>query len=116
MAGGGTTAITVTGSEQVIRNLNSLGPEGQKIIQQAMQNAANATAATAKQNAPYLTGFLRSEIRVDSVTATKAVITSHAEYSIYQKDDFMGDALQSEAPKFTAAMSKAYSTAWQTSG
>lgn len=81
-----------------------------------MQNAANACAATAKQNAPYLTGFLRSNILIDSVTATKAVITSHAEYSIYQKDDFMGDALQSEAPKFAQAMQKVYSTAWQSSG
>lgn len=112
----GTTAITVTGSEQVIRNLNNLGPEGQKAILQAMTNAANATAAVAKQNAPYLTGYLRSQILVDSVTATSATITSHAEYSIYQKDDFMGDALQSEGPKFVQAMQKVYSTAWQSSG
>lgn len=106
-------AVKIVGSDQVIRNLNNLDPEAKKLIKQAMQNSANAVVATAKQLAPYRTGFLRSEIRIDSVTETKAIITSHAEYSIYQKDDFMGDALKQEGSKLVQQMNKVYSQAWQ---
>lgn len=107
--------ITVTGSEQVKSNLTNLGPEAEKLILQTMKNSANQVATVAKQLAPFLTGYLRSNITVDSVTATKATITSHAEYSIYQKVDFMGEALAQEGPKLISAMQKVYPQAWGTS-
>lgn len=111
----GTIGIVITGHEQVIANLNNLGPEAQKLIEQTMKNSANQVASVAKQLAPFRTGYLRANITVDSATATKAQITSHAEYSIYQKDDFMGEALAQEGPKLISAMQKVFPQAWGTS-
>lgn len=70
--------------------------------------------ATAKQNAPFRTGYLRSQIMVDSpVTEKEAFITSNADYSIYQKDDFMGDALESETPTLINELKKTFPNVWR---
>ena len=92
-------SITITGQKEVETKLD-FGQRLPPATRQALQNAANNVATVAKQNAPYLTGFLRSNITVESVTPTKATIVSGAEYSIYQKTDFMGIALQSSAATF----------------
>ena len=91
-------SITVTGQQQVEAKLDS-----KKLttpMKQALQNAANNVAQVAKQNAPYRTGFLRANIEVESVTEKQATIVSNAEYSVYQKVDFMGMALQSAQAQF----------------
>ena len=106
-------AVTITGSQQVISNLNNLDSEAKKLIKAAMQTAADRVVSTAKSNAPVDTGYLRSQIMVDSVTETEAKITSHAEYSIYQKVDFMGDALSTESAAFTQSLQKVYNQVWQ---
>lgn len=91
-------SMTIQGQPQVEAKLDS-----KKLttpMKQALQNAANNVVTVAKQNAPYLTGYLRSQIAVESVTEKSAEIVSGAEYSIYQKVDFMGIALQSAEAQF----------------
>lgn len=92
-------SITITGHQQVEQRLD-LGKKLPTPMRQALENAANAVVQVARQNAPYLTGYLRSQIAVESVTPTSATIVSGAEYSIYQKVDFMGMALQSSQATF----------------
>jgi hypothetical protein len=89
-------SITITGQREIETKLD-LGRRLPTSTRQALQNAANNVASVAKQNAPFLTGFLRSNITVESVTPTAAKIVSGAEYSIYQRVDFMGIALQSSS-------------------
>lgn len=90
-------SITITGQKEVEAKLTGLSQKLSTSTKQALQNAANNVVTVARQNAPYLTGYLRSQIAVESVTPTSATIVSGAEYSTYQEVDFMGMALDSSA-------------------
>lgn len=92
-------SITITGQQQVEQRLD-LNKKLPPHLKQALNNAANNVVQVARQNAPYLTGYLRSQIAVESVTNNSVTIVSGAEYSIYQKVDFMGMALQSSQATF----------------
>lgn len=88
-------SITITGDKQIISKMDRWKTEIPRSTQQALHNAATSVVTVAKQNAPYLTGYLRSQIAIESESSTAVTIVSGAEYSIYQKVDFMGIAMQS---------------------
>lgn len=90
-------SFTITGDKQVVSRLERLKPDIDRNTQQALTNAANNVATVAKQNAPYLTGYLRSQIQVESATPLSVNIVAGAEYSIYQEArvGFMATAFSS---------------------
>jgi Bacteriophage protein of unknown function (DUF646). len=102
-------SITITGDKPVIAKFDKMKTDLPKATQQALQNAANNVVQVARQNAPYLTGYLRSQIAVETITPTSTTIVSGAEYSIYQRVDFMGIALQSSQATFLRELQTAIS-------
>lgn len=104
-------SITITGDKPVVAKFDRMKTEIPRATQQALTNAANNVVQVARQNAPYLTGYLRSQIAVETATPTSATIVSGAEYSIYQRVDFMGIALRSAQSTFLRELQTAVSRA-----
>ena len=77
-----TIRTTVTGSEQLRRNLQRLaGAERRQAQADGLEAGARIVETHAKLICPVDTGFLRNSIQVDSVTPLEAIIAPHTEYA-----------------------------------
>lgn len=89
-----TVRMTVTGSEQLRRNLQRLaGNErrqaqadgleaGARIVETEVKLSLSGPSPSAPGDPPGLdTGYLRNSVQVDSVTPVEAIIAPHTEYA-----------------------------------
>lgn len=77
-----TLRMTITGSEQLRRNLARLaGNERRQAQREGLEAAARVVETHAKLRCPVDTGFLRNSIQVDSVSPVEAVIAPHTDYA-----------------------------------
>ena len=77
-----TIRTTITGSEQLRRNLQRLaGNERRQAQRDGLEAGARVVETHAKLICPVDTGYLRNSIQVDSVTETEATIAPHTDYA-----------------------------------
>lgn len=77
-----TLRMTITGSDQLRRNLARLaGNERRQAQRDGLEAGARIVETHSKLICPVDTGFLRNSIQVDDVTPVEAIIAPHTEYA-----------------------------------
>lgn len=78
----GTVSMTITGSDELRRNLKRLqGAQRLQAQKNGLAAGASIVEAYAKMVVPVDTGALKNSIMVDEVTPTQATIAPHTEYA-----------------------------------
>lgn len=102
--------MTVTGAERIARKfLLAATAVPAKAVPDALDKAALLVTRTAKQKAAVDTGNMRASILPSRPSANEALVTSHAEYSVYVENGtykmaaqpFMRPALDANADAIT---------------